>query len=238
MKISRYKPGDECSYALGASLTVELLKSRQESVRQVFYSTDAEHNEKLDYITSLCSDAGIVPETNDKPFNVLSQKGNCYVIAVFEKFKPKTDNGNHILLVNPSDAGNLGTIIRTAAGFGLLNICIIPPAADIFDPKTVRASMGALFHVNYEYFDSFESYRERFSENNLFSFMLTSSTPLESVPIKSPFTLVFGNEASGLPDSYAETCTSVRIPHSDRIDSLSLPIAAGIGIYTATKNLQ
>ena len=78
--------------------------------------------------------------------------------------------------------------------------------------------------------------------------MLTGSRLLPEVTAKEqavpdaagtgtqPFTLIFGNEATGLPDSYAETCTAVRISHSGDIDSLNLPMACGIGLYEFTKS--
>ena len=57
--------------------------------------------------------------------------------------------------------GNLGTIIRTMAGFGFANLVLIRPAADVFDPKTVRASVGTVFRLSFEYFDTFNDYRGR-----------------------------------------------------------------------------
>ena len=60
----------------------------------------------------------------------------------------------------PSDMGNLGTIIRTAVGFGCTDIGIISPAVDAYNPKVIRGSMGSFFKVNLQYFDSFEEYKE------------------------------------------------------------------------------
>ena len=63
--------------------------------------------------------------------------------------------------------------------------------------------------------------------------MLTGAVPLEEAvqKIEGPFSLVFGNEASGLPDEFAQMGISTLIPHSHQIDSLNLAIAAGIGMY-------
>ena len=60
----------------------------------------------------------------------------------------------HVVLVNPSDMGNLGTIIRTAVGFGLPDLAIIRPGAAICHPKTVRASMASLFRLNFSLVDA------------------------------------------------------------------------------------
>ena len=239
MKISRYRRDGAYSYTLGATLTFELLKMRSELVRRVFFSPDCEQSESIRAIAQRCGELGIAPEVSAKPFNVLSPKGNCYVIAEFEKFGSRLQPGSHIVLVQPSDAGNIGTILRTAAGFGYRDIGIVRPAVDVFDPKAVRASMGALFHHRVEYFDDIDQYLARFGENERFAFMLTGSILLQDVQVpEKPHTLLFGNEATGLPDVYAQLCTAVRIPHSDAIDSLNLPIAAGIGMYTFVNNAE
>lgn len=233
--IQRYKHDLEVSYALGATLTFELLKSRPEWVTRVFLSSSLEETEGILRLKALCGKQGIRCETNDKAFNILSPKGNCYVIGEFRKTSMTLAPGSHIVLVNPSDAGNLGTILRTAVGFGLTDIAIIKNAVDFYDPKTVRSSMGAAFHVRAEYFDTIEDYCARFPENVRYAFMLSASVPLPEVAVREPFSLVFGNEATGLPDRFAEFCTPVIIRHSRDIDSLNLPMAAGIAMYEFTK---
>ena len=146
-------------------------------------------------------------------------------------------NAPHIVLVNPSDSGNLGTILRTALGFGLVNIAIIRPAVDSDDPRVTRASMGAAFSLNVRHFDSFDQYRAEFPERQLFPFMLTGAVPLDEAvkKVSGPFSLIMGNEASGLPDEFATYGISTLIPHSGKIDSHNLAIAAGIGMYAFTR---
>ncbi|MBQ1985160.1 MAG: TrmH family RNA methyltransferase [Clostridia bacterium] len=237
MKIARYKHEAETSYALGATLTYELIKKRPESVVRVFIKSTLTKTAAVLKLMELCRQKKIPVLENDKAFNVLSPKGNCFVIGEFKKFADPLKKGSHIVLVNPSDAGNLGTILRTAVGFGLDQIAIVRPAVDFFDPKTVRASMGAAFGVNVQYFDTIEAYRETFPENRLYAFMLSASRPIHNIKITEPYSLVFGNEATGLPDVFASFCQSVIIPHSNGIDSLNLPIAAGIAMYEFTKAL-
>lgn len=235
MKIQKYKHESEVSYTLGATLTFELLKCHPELVLRVFTASSLEYTEGILQIINLCKQNHIDVEENDKAFNILSPKGNCYIIAQFKKTKTNLERGSHIVLVNPSDAGNLGTIIRTATGFGITNIAIIKPAVDCFDPRTIRATMGAAFHVNIEYFERIEQYMKRFPENNRYAFMLNANTALMDVEIGEPYSLIFGNEATGLPDTYSEFCQSVKINHSHNIDSLNLPMAVGIAMYEFTK---
>ena len=93
--------------------------------------------------------------------------------------------------------------------------------------------MGAAFSLNVRHFDTFEAYRAEFPDRQLFPFMLTGAVTLEEAVsrVSGPFSLVFGNEASGLPDSFAALGVSTLIPHSGKIDSLNLAVAAGIGMH-------
>lgn len=235
MKIQRYKHDSPVSYTLGAALTFELVKRRPELAVRVWVSSLTDDSEGNKALLERCRQENIPVEQNDKAFHILSPKGNCFVIGEFRKEPQRLEEGSHIVLVNPSDAGNLGTIIRTAAGFGLPNIAVIRPAADVYDPRTVRATMGAVFHVKVEYFDAIEEYCRRFPDNSRYAFMLTSSKPLTKIQPQKPYSLVFGNEATGLPEGYAGFCQGVVIRHSRAIDSLNLPMAAGIAMFEFTK---
>jgi TrmH family RNA methyltransferase len=236
MGIKRYRKQDGFSYTLGTTLTIELLKRRPDLVLRVYYHSKTEQNETFFLIQELCREHRLPFENNDKAFNILSEKENCFVIGQFRKFelKPEVD-APHIVLVNPSNAGNLGTIIRTMAGFAINNLAIIKPAVDIFDPKVIRASMGALFYLRFMYFDSFEDYLAYAGKRNIYSFMLGGNQSLAEIAFKSPYSLVFGNEATGLPEEYRNYGETVLIRHSSVIDSLNLPVAVSIALYETTK---
>lgn len=232
----RYRKEDIVSYSLGITLTFELLKFKKECVTRVFVHSCMKQGETLQKLERLCKEAGIEMVYTDKIFNVLSKKENCYVIGEFRKFEGKlSKEHSHIVLVNPSNAGNMGTIMRSALGFGINQMAIIRPAVDAFDPKTVRASMGAVFSTEFVYFDTFEEYEKEFGKRELYPFMLDAQYSLHEVSPKGTFSLIFGNEATGLPAEFTQVGTSVIIPHSNRIDSLNLPIAASIAMYETTK---
>ncbi len=234
--MKRYKREDPVSYALGITLTFEMLNFAPEYSRRVYIHSSMDRGESFKKLEKLCREKNVPMEFSDKPFNILSQKENCYVIGEFEKFSRKIDAASdHVVLNNPSNAGNMGTIMRSATGFGVTDLAIIKPAVDPFDPKTVRASMGAIFRMNVGEFNSFEEYKATVGERNTYPFMLKAKKKLPETEFVSPFSLIFGNEATGLPDSFLEEGTSVIIPHSNRIDSLNITIAASIALYEATK---
>jgi TrmH family RNA methyltransferase len=233
MTLRRYKHDDDVSYTLGMTLTIELFLAHPQQVEKVYLSTRVEENDHLAYLKTLCKKHAIPVEQSEKAFHILSPKKNCFVIGVFRKYDSPLMPGNHIVLVNPADSGNLGTILRTAAGFAIPNIAIIRPAIDIFDPKVVRASMGALFRVNFRHYEDFGAYKAAFPAQHRYAFMLGANTYIEDVHFEKPFSLIFGNEASGLPEYFADLCKPVVIGHTHIIDSQNLPIAAGIAMFVA-----
>ena len=235
MKFARYKHDSDFSYAEGATLVFELLKTKPEIVTQIFLRPAEKYGEDIQKILQLAESKNIKITESNKPFNVLSAKNACLLIAEFKKTQGQLDTDtNHLLLVNPSDAGNLGTIMRTAAAFNIRNIGIIPPAVDHFDPKVIRASMGATFHLNIQIFETFAEYCTTHPDHARYAFMLNNQaqTIQEAAKSKStPYTLIMGNEASGLPKSYETDCKAIYIPQSEYVDSLNLSIATAIALY-------
>lgn len=226
------------SYALGLFPASELMRKRPELAKRLLVSSKAENSEGLQALRELCLKHHVREENADRVLSRISGKENCFAAIVFDKFQGEMTGGNHLVLHHPSDKGNLGTMLRTALGFGYTDIAIIRPAADAFDPHVVRASMGAIFGLNVRYYDDFEAYRQEFPEHALYPFMLDASVPLaEGVrQKKEPFALIMGNEGSGLPSEFATLGQAVRIPHSRDIDSLNLSIAAAIGMYAFSQD--
>lgn len=231
-----YKKTNETSYALGASLTYELLTNKPEAAVHVYFHPDFNKSEMKDEFVSLCVKNHIHYSENEKIFRRLSDKEKCTVIGEFVKFKNDIDlNTNHLVLVNPGNMGNLGTIIRSALGFGIHDIAIVKPAVDIYDPKVVRASMGAVFRIRFSYYDDFSEY-QKLVNNPLFCFRLNASESLSKITIPEKYSLVFGNESSGLPHEFDEIGQGVIIKHSGEVDSFALPMAVTVGLYEFTKN--
>ena len=228
-----YNKEDEFSYSLGSFPTVELIKNRPEDIISIALSSKLTPSDELALFLNKVKDKTVI---DDKSIDRISKKGNVFVAAKFRKRYEKFSGASHVVLVKPSDAGNLGTIMRTMLGFGLRNLVIVgADAVDEYNPKTVRASMGAVFSLSIEKYDTFEEYEEAHSENK-YLFMLGGDTPLSKVIPSEKYALIFGNEATGLPKNYNEKGTTVLIKHSDAIDSLNLPQAVGIALYEFTKS--
>lgn len=239
VQLKKYAKKFEYSYTFGAFPTIELLKHQPDHVLKVLLHPDMNSPAQLEIISSLCREHGIPVEPAQRAVEKLRDKENIFVIGVFEKYSGSLrETEPHIVLVNPSDMGNMGTIIRTGVGFGIRNLAVVEPAVDLFHPKVVRSSMGSLFQMNFRYFESFQAYRDTAGTRAFYPFMLKGAVPLQQLK-RDPeeiFSLIFGNEAAGLPDWFAQVGQSIVIRHTDRIDSLNLALATGIGIYEFTKN--
>jgi len=229
-----YRKDHDHSYTIGVFPTLELLAHRPERVTRVLVSSRGEANEGVAKICTLCAERGIPVVVADRQVARLAGNEKSYVVAAFAKYEAPLDAAaNHVLLVNPSDAGNLGTIIRTMLGFDLTNLAIVTPAVDLFAPRTLRAAMGATFQLAFEHFDAIDAYRARF-QRHLYPLMTDGEVDLSEAGFRSPYTLIFGPEGAGLGPEYHALGTSVRIPQSGRIDSLNLAVSVGIALYAAT----
>ena len=229
--IQPYKKERPASYTPGAFATIELLDARPALLRTVFVRAAYEDTDGL---AERCASRGVEVLRGDEAFRRVHQKENEYVIGVFDKYEDALHPARpHVVLAQPADMGNLGTVMRTLAALNIADLAVISPAADLFHPKTVRASMGALFRLRAAVFDTLVAYRAAFPAHACYPFML-GGEPLPDVLRDEPnplFALLFGNEARGLAPEYAACGRPVRIPQSPLVDSLNLSIAVGIGAY-------
>jgi len=221
------------SYAPGIYPALEAVQKRPEIVRRLLISSRAGDSEGAGKLIRMAQERRIRVEEADRALNRISGKENCFAAAVFEKRPAELMPEDHIVLHHISDQGNLGTILRTALGFGYRDIAIIRPAADVYDPKVVRSSMGALFSLRVREYDGFEDYRREFPGHAAYPFMLDGAAGLDETAqnAQRPCCLIFGNEGAGLPKEFAGLGRPVRIPSSSEIDSLNLAVAAAIGMY-------
>lgn len=231
--LKAYSSDLEYSYAPGVFPSMEIMKHRPEAALRLLLSERAQ-GEGIEKLRALCREHRVREEIADKALSRISGKQNCYAAVVFGKWQSELCREHpHVVLHHPMDEGNLGTIQRTLLGLGVTDIAVITPAADVFSPHVVRATMGAVFSLSVKQYADFDDYRREYPEHVLYPFMLDGSVMLEEAVanVKRPWTLVFGNEGSGLPPEFADYGQAVRIPHSNAIDSLNLAMAAGIGTY-------
>lgn len=135
-----------------------------------------------------------------------------------------------IYLHEAQDPGNLGSILRTLAWFGGLRCLLGPGSVDPYNPKAVRASMGAIFHVPVETEVPLESLRGRFAR---IACLDLQGEPLSSAAFGAFECYLFGNEARGLPREALAALggRSFTVPGCGAIESLNLAAAVNMCAY-------
>jgi len=235
-KLKKYQRKFDYSYAFGTYPTIDLLKHKREFVLKVLLNSHNDGSDGVQEVQKLCSELGIKIEVQDRAIEKIAFKENTYTVGVFKKYECELNGEkNHLVLVEPRNMGNLGTIIRTMLGFNVRDLAIIKPAADIFDPKVVRSTMGAIFQVNFKYYESIEEYLREFSNRHIYTFMLDGAKDIREVKFEEPFSMIQGSESSGLPGEFKGLGQSVYIPQSKDIDSLNLSVATAIGLWESSK---
>lgn len=135
-----------------------------------------------------------------------------------------------IYLHEIQDPGNLGTIIRTLGWFGDFRLLLSPNSVDPFNPKVVRSSMGAIFHVPIEQDVDLMSLPHRF--RNIATLDMRGEK-MSHASFTSCDCYVFGNEARGIPREALETIDphTFTIAGCDAIESLNLATAVNMATY-------
>jgi len=127
-----------------------------------------------------------------------------------------------------ADPGNAGTILRTAEAAGADAVVLTVGSVDPFNPKVVRASAGALFHVPVVQ-DVDLSDVGRVLELPLVGAVATGGTPYREARLGDPLALVLGSEAHGLAGVDVNLLAGlVSIPHAGRAESLNVAMAAAV----------
>lgn len=233
-KLEPYSRKLDYSYALGVFPSLMLMEAHPEKAVRLLLHPDGLKNEGVQKLRDLCAELNVREEMADRVLRRESRKDNCFAGLVFQKFDSDLDPlACHAVLCQISDSGNLGTAMRSLLGFGIRDVALIRPCVDVFEPHTLRASMGAFYKLRVHTYDTFEDYRAQYPERKLYPFMLDGAIGLNEAAAKAekPFSLVFGNEQTGLPAVFSTYGQSVMIPQSDEIDSLNLAVAVSVGSY-------
>ena len=156
-----------------------------------------------------------------------------FSVKIPESFPPEPLIGRtYLVLDGLQDPGNLGTILRTADAFEADGVFLLPGCADPWNPKTVRAAMGALFRRPVWQLE-LAGLQDALSRNSipLIGAALGENTQdIRTLPV--PAALAVGNEGRGLSLETLAACQgTVRIPMSSRCESLNAAVAAAVLLW-------
>jgi len=212
----------------GEHLVLELqqaLKARPELQAAELYLTE----EYRDWPTPL-----VTHEISSRQMRALSAtKSPQGILAVvpIAAIQPEADQTDiAIYLHEVQDPGNLGTILRTLAWFGGFRCLLSPNSVDPFNPKVIRASMGAIFHVPLELEVPLESLAGRYRRIGCLDMQ---GEPLSAPAFSDCDCYLFGNEARGVPREQLDSLSAhpFTIAGVGQIESLNLATAVSLSVY-------
>ena len=166
----------------------------------------------------------------------LSYTGEQMISTALRREKEEGKVPLFLLLEDIQDPGNLGTMIRTAEGAGADGVFMNKGCVDIYNPKTIRSTMGSLYRVPFLYVDSLEEMIHclQASRIKVYAAHLQAQKYYYEIDYHEGCAFLIGNEANGLQKKTADMADCyVKIPMEGQLESLNAAIAAAILLYQA-----
>ncbi len=161
-------------------------------------------------------------------------------VCIFKALDKKTlsykisNQGRYVALENIQDPSNMGTILRTAEALGADGVILSADCCDIYMPKVVRGSMGAVFRVPIVIADDFTRYISKLTKQGIKTYASTphNAENINDIDFSDGGIILIGNEANGLKEETINICNKrVKIPMKGRAESLNAAAAAAILIW-------
>lgn len=146
------------------------------------------------------------------------------------------ENPLFLVLENLQDPGNLGTIMRTAEGAGVTGVILSKGSVDIYNPKTIRSTMGSIYRVPFLYEEDLKAVLKVLKGKGVSSYAahLAGKQTYDREDYKGGTAFLIGNESNGLSEELAAAADIyIRIPMEGKLESLNAGVAASILMYEA-----
>ncbi len=241
------------SFFIEGIRSVEQCIKSGEKVKYIVYSSELLSESGQDFINDVESEAFDIYEVTQELFKDISDTDTpqgILAVVQFNEYKLEdilNDNNFLILLDRVQDPGNLGTIIRNSDAFGANGVIVTSGCVDIYNPKTIRSTMGSIFQIPIVHMDSTVEAIETLKNQGIsvISSSLDTDNYSYDIDFKSDCALVVGNEASGISGEVIESSDQlVKIPMAGDAESLNAAVASGVLMYevlrqrNATCNLK
>jgi RNA methyltransferase, TrmH family len=209
----------------GVKLVAELLNQEKFRIESIFYTEDHGLELPKKIHSFRVSNTGL-----ERISGLVTPNKILAVVKFPALVMPDWSAEDLVLILDEiKDPGNLGTILRTADWFGVKTILASPGTVDIFNPKVIQASMGAVYRVNFIQ----AVLEEKIDELKKNGFTVVAADldgeNLYKYTFPSKFALVAGSESHGISDKIAAACDDqLTIPRVGDTESLNVGVATGI----------
>lgn len=197
------------------------------------------------YAKELNSVEAVTEVVSDQVFKIISDTQTPQgIMAIVQMPEYKLEDvinkeQPHILILESiQDPGNLGTMIRTGEGAGISGIIMNKTTVDIFNPKTVRATMGSLYRVPFFIAEDLTEAIAKLKENGirLYAAHLKGKMSYDKPDYTKPCGFLIGNEGNGLSDEIADLADNyIKIPMAGKVESLNAAISATLLMYECSR---
>lgn len=178
---------------------------------------------------------------SDKVFSHVSDtKTPQGILCIMRQKKTKLEEifaqkPEHLMILdNLQDPGNLGTIVRTAEGAGVSGIILSKDCVDIYNPKTIRSTMGSIYRMPFLYVEDLENTIEEVKKQDIkvYAAHLQGKNNYDEENYKTGCAFLIGNEGNGLRDEIAKKADIwVKIKMHGEVESLNAAIASSILMF-------
>lgn len=148
------------------------------------------------------------------------------------------ENAHILVLDNLQDPGNMGTIVRTAEGAGVTAIFMSKDCVDIYNPKTIRSTMGSIYRVPFAYVEDTLDLLQKLKESGVkvYAAHLDGKQNYDQENYIEKTAILIGNEGKGLREEVAlQADIWVKIPMCGQVESLNAAIAAALFMYEVAR---
>ena len=145
----------------------------------------------------------------------------------------------HLLILESiQDPGNLGTMVRTGEGAGISGVIMNKTTVDLFNPKTIRSTMGSIYRVPFYVTENLPETLELLKKQgvSLYAAHLKGQNSYDEEDYSSACGFLIGNEGNGLTDEIAQIADNyIKIPMEGQVESLNAAISAALLMYEANR---
>lgn len=139
-----------------------------------------------------------------------------------------------LLLESIQDPGNLGTMIRTGEGAGITGVIMNKTTVDLFNPKTIRSTMGSIYRVPFYMTEDLETVIDELKKKqiSLYAAHLKGTMQYDEPDYTKACGFLIGNEGNGLSEEIANLASDyIKIPMEGKVESLNAAISASLLMY-------
>lgn len=249
LKDKKYRKSEELFRFDGIKLFLEAIQNGA-PVRYVFLSEsadvrlkDAVEQSNVSAAMYILSDEVFAKLTDEQsPEGIITVCQNLNNITKVEdtnELASSLSSSSVLMLESVRDTGNMGTILRSAKAFGMDAIVVTSDCADLYNPKTIRAAMGALFTQRIIVVEDAPSAVKAFSQNGAKVFAAAlerNARRLGSFELQRGDVILIGNEGHGLSREAIDACDEcIYIPMEAGSESLNASIAASVCMWELYK---